>query len=126
MFTLFAKTNRYSPRETKLLDYVSQFTSDIRYIAGIENVSADTLSRLLVGAFSSPVLIGLIEMATDQPTLDSLDISSPEFFFLCIFLKEPFFAMFLPGHPESSFMNTTVVLLLKHYIHYLSPALQPQ
>lgn len=35
-----------TPRQYRYLDYISQFTSDIRYIAGSENVVADCLSRV--------------------------------------------------------------------------------
>ena len=38
-------SDRYSPRETKHLDYVLQFTSNIRFIKGCENVPADAMSR---------------------------------------------------------------------------------
>lgn len=41
-------TNREncSPRQFRYLDYINQFTTDIRYIKGEENVVADTLSRI--------------------------------------------------------------------------------
>lgn len=42
-----SKTER-SPRQTRQLEYISQFTSDIRYIKGSHNVVADTLSRICV------------------------------------------------------------------------------
>lgn len=35
-----------SPRQYRYFDYISQFTTDIRYIPGAENVVADTLSRV--------------------------------------------------------------------------------
>lgn len=35
-----------SPRQYRHLDFISQFTSDIRHIAGRDNVVADTLSRI--------------------------------------------------------------------------------
>lgn len=41
---LFSKTTK-SPRQERHLDFISQFTSDIRYVKGEENVVADTLSR---------------------------------------------------------------------------------
>jgi hypothetical protein len=44
-FALNAKPDRYSPRETRQLDYISQFTSDIRHISGSRNQIADALSR---------------------------------------------------------------------------------
>ncbi|CAK1591628.1 unnamed protein product [Parnassius mnemosyne] len=35
-----------SPRQFRYLDFISQFTTDIRYIAGKDNIVADTLSRI--------------------------------------------------------------------------------
>ncbi|CAK1581092.1 unnamed protein product [Parnassius mnemosyne] len=35
-----------SPRQFRYLDYISQFTTDIRYIKGDDNIVADTLSRI--------------------------------------------------------------------------------
>lgn len=44
---LGSKTER-SPRQTRHLEYISEFTSDIRYIKGKENLVADALSRICV------------------------------------------------------------------------------
>lgn len=52
---IFSKAER-SPRQATQLDFISQFTSDIRYVKGSENVVADTLSR---------------------PDCDSIDCSTP-------------------------------------------------
>lgn len=41
---LNTKTER-SPRQTRHLDYISQFTSDIRHVKGKSNIVADALSR---------------------------------------------------------------------------------
>ncbi|KAK4474308.1 hypothetical protein MN116_000394 [Schistosoma mekongi] len=41
-----AKTDKYSPREVRHLDYISQFTSDIQHVKGEDNQAADALSRL--------------------------------------------------------------------------------
>jgi transposase InsO family protein len=43
---IHSSSDKYSPRETRHLDYISQFTSDIRHISGMDNVVADTLSRI--------------------------------------------------------------------------------
>ncbi|KAK4468958.1 hypothetical protein MN116_000094 [Schistosoma mekongi] len=43
---LRAKTDKYSPREVRHLDYISQFTSDIQHVKGEDNQAADALSRL--------------------------------------------------------------------------------
>ena len=74
-----SKPNKYSPRETRHLDFVSQFTSDIRHISGEQNAATDALSRLPINSLFSPSDIDLRQMALDQPRLDTLDLSSPEF-----------------------------------------------
>ena len=42
---IFTKAER-SPRQTRHLDYVSQFTTNIQYVKGNQNVVADALSRV--------------------------------------------------------------------------------
>ena len=45
-FAFTKKTDNASPRQFRCLDYISQFTTDIRYLAGEENPVADYLSRI--------------------------------------------------------------------------------
>nr|VZI43255.1 unnamed protein product [Spirometra erinaceieuropaei] len=52
-YALKAKPDRYSPRKVRHLDYISQFTADIRYIRDSDNVVADTLSRPDVNTLTS-------------------------------------------------------------------------
>ena len=78
-FALRSKPDKYSPRESRHLDFVSQFTNDIRHISGEQNATADALSRLPINSLFSPSDIDLRQMALDQPRLDTLDLSSPEF-----------------------------------------------
>lgn len=40
-------SDRYSPREIRHLDFVAQFTTDVRFVPGVKNVVADTLSRCI-------------------------------------------------------------------------------
>ena len=77
-FALCSKPDKYSICETRLLDFVSRFTSDIRDISGEQNVAADALSRLPINSPSSTLDIDL-KMTLDQPCLDTLDLSSPEY-----------------------------------------------
>ena len=79
IFALRSKPDRYSPRETYHLDFLSLFTNDIRDIFGEQNAAADALSRLPINSLFSPSNIDLRQMAFDQPRLDTLDLSSPEF-----------------------------------------------
>ena len=45
-YTLKSKPDRHSPCQVPHLDFISQFTSDIRHVAGQGNPVADALSRL--------------------------------------------------------------------------------
>ena len=46
MHAFQAKPDRYSLREVRHLDYISQFTTDISHVSGKENTVADVLSQL--------------------------------------------------------------------------------
>jgi cleavage and polyadenylation specificity factor subunit 1 len=45
-FAFQQKRDNCSPRQFNHLDYISQFTTDIRHISGRDNIVADTLSRV--------------------------------------------------------------------------------
>ena len=47
-------SQQLSPREIRQLDFISQFTTDIRYLPGPENEVADALSRIEVDEISLP------------------------------------------------------------------------
>lgn len=61
-FAFTNKKDNCTPRQFRYLDYISQFSTDIRYITGKENVVADALSR--VDELSCP--INLIQLAVSQ------------------------------------------------------------
>ena len=46
--------DKYTPRQTRHLDFISQFTVDIRHVHGDANPVADALSRATVGALNMP------------------------------------------------------------------------
>ena len=50
IYALSGKPERYSPRQARHLDLISQFTSDIRHIHGTSNVVADAQSRISTNA----------------------------------------------------------------------------
>ena len=52
-YALNSKPDRHSPQEIRQLDFVSQYTSDIRHISGKDNTAADALSRCHIGALHS-------------------------------------------------------------------------
>jgi len=45
-FAFRQKPEKCSPRQFRHLDYIGQFTTDIRHVAGPENITADALSRI--------------------------------------------------------------------------------
>lgn len=67
-----------SPRQTRHLEFVSQFTTDIRYIKGECNVVADALSRFNVNAIDSPTSPwSLEELAEEQKKDNELNCLQP-------------------------------------------------
>lgn len=67
-FALNAKPDRHSPREIRQLDFISQFTTDIRYVKGQDNVVADTLSRPDISALHAESRIDFTDIAEAQET----------------------------------------------------------
>ena len=58
-------TSRHSPREARHLAFISEFTTDLRYVRGEENIVADTLSRPVL-AVSQPPSLDFDALATAQ------------------------------------------------------------
>ncbi|UYV74544.1 hypothetical protein LAZ67_12000082 [Cordylochernes scorpioides] len=48
----FTSKSERSPRQERHLNYLSQFSMDIRYVKGSENIVADTLSRIEIETFN--------------------------------------------------------------------------
>ncbi|BHF72701.1 hypothetical protein SprV_0401577000 [Sparganum proliferum] len=65
-FAIRSHSDKYNPREISHLDYISQFTTDIRHIDGPKNAVADMLSRPSVSAFHLSHGIDLGAMAAEQ------------------------------------------------------------
>ncbi|CAH8534467.1 unnamed protein product [Dicrocoelium dendriticum] len=65
-YVLRSASDRLSPRETRQLDYISQFTSDIRHLSGVNNTVADALSRAEINTLLEHSPIDLQELATTQ------------------------------------------------------------
>ncbi|CAL1681175.1 unnamed protein product [Lasius platythorax] len=76
-FAFAQKLERASPRQTRHLTYISEFTTDIRYIPGEDNLVADTLSRISAVAIS--VIVDSEELAREQATDEELqrELQSP-------------------------------------------------
>ena len=59
-------TNKYTPRQIRHLDYISQFTTNITHVSGQENPVADALSRITTNAVTVPPPIDFTEIAEAQ------------------------------------------------------------
>ena len=65
-FSLHSKSDKYVPRQIGQLDYISQFTCDIRHIQGHSNPVADALSRVELNTEIDPVYLDLKAMGAAQ------------------------------------------------------------
>nr|VZI02434.1 unnamed protein product [Spirometra erinaceieuropaei] len=65
-FAMHSHSDKLSPREIRHLDYISQFTSDIRHIDGSRNEVADALSWPSIAHLQLSPGIDLAEMAAEQ------------------------------------------------------------
>lgn len=63
-FAFTTKKSNCSPRQFRHLDYISQFTTDIKHISGKNNVVADTLSR--IEELEKPVDLSQLAEAQDS------------------------------------------------------------
>nr|VZI21211.1 unnamed protein product [Spirometra erinaceieuropaei] len=68
-YALSTSSDKYSPRETRHLDFISQYTTEIRFLKGLFNQVADCLCRPGINAITRPS-IDLERMAElqNQPT----------------------------------------------------------
>ncbi|BHF84036.1 hypothetical protein SprV_0902718600 [Sparganum proliferum] len=65
-FALRSHSDKYNPREIAHLDYIFQFTTDIRHIDGTKNEVADMLSRPSLSSLQLSHGIDLCAMAAEQ------------------------------------------------------------
>ena len=82
IYALSSWLDRHSPQQVRHLDFISQFTTDLRHVQGSANAAADALSRLSTNALhtdtSSPV-VDFRELALaqiDYPELAKLHSNS--------------------------------------------------
>ena len=80
-FSFATRADKYSPQQARHLDFISQFTTDIRHVKGTDNTVADALSRIEANAImdACPPLVDFVAMAQAQrsdPELTQL-LSSP-------------------------------------------------
>ena len=70
VFALHTRSDKHSPRQARHLDFIAQFTSDLRHVRGEANVPADVLSRMEANALhpNSPPVSDFRAMAeTPEP-----------------------------------------------------------
>lgn len=79
LLALLSKLGKHSPHALRQPDYISQFTGDIRHMAGAENIPTDAFLRLPICSIIFPTRIDLTAIVQDQPVLDSLDLISKKF-----------------------------------------------
>ena len=73
IYAVRSTTDRYSPRESRHLDYITQFTDDIRHISGVRNPVADALSRIHTLAPANGIDLAQIAAAqSSDPEVDQL------------------------------------------------------
>jgi len=100
-FAFHQKRDKCSPRQFTHLDFVSQFTTDIRHISGQNNIVADALSQVEV--VTAPVTheaLATAQKSDDEQHYSSKDSSSPA--------------------PQSSCTATPLLVNLAHTSHPLS------
>ena len=72
---LTSRSEQHSPRQVRHLDFVSQFTSDIRHVQGAANPVADELSRIELNTLQFDHGIDFEEMVKAQP--NDPDLTAP-------------------------------------------------
>ena len=78
-YALASHSDKYTPRQVRHLDFISQFTSDICHVTGVGNAPADALSRIEVNAVQrrGPPAIDFDAMASAQASEESFRHYSP-------------------------------------------------
>ncbi|GBN19871.1 Transposon Tf2-11 polyprotein [Araneus ventricosus] len=71
IYAFHQNSEKCSPRQLRHLDFISQFSTDIRYTKGSDNTVADALSRIEIDEIS-PTVIDFKEFASAQSTDEEL------------------------------------------------------
>ena len=71
-----------SPRQTRHLSFISEFTTDIRHLSGVDNVVADALSRpseleVTSGKISAINLVADLSASSSSPSVSSVRSAAP-------------------------------------------------
>ena len=69
-FAFTTQSSKLTPRQIRHLDFISQFTTDVRHVGGSDNPVADALSRIEANALhsdnSTPPIIDFNHIAAPQ------------------------------------------------------------
>ena len=79
-YSMFTKSDKRSPRQSRHLAFISQFTTDIRHVHGPLNSVADALSRIelnLLSSLGTPPVINFEDMALVQGDCQFLSEETP-------------------------------------------------
>ena len=67
MYSLSSNSERYTLRQIRHMDFISQFTTNIQHVSGIDNPVANALSRAEINAVITPQpVIDFAELAAAQ------------------------------------------------------------
>ena len=121
-----SKPDRHSPQQVRQLDFISQFTIDIRHVTGRRNPVADALSHLEANIQLDQTLptINFKTLAKAQPNdadMEKLQVklqSSSTLQFQCPCAATPYFVTHQLGHHALLFLRTFAVQYLTLYTVY--------
>ncbi|GFU32796.1 transposon Tf2-11 polyprotein, partial [Nephila pilipes] len=71
IFAFKQKPEKCSPRQLRHLDYISQFSIDIRHVNGKDNIIADTFSRIAIDVITT-------HSKLDYKTISQEQVNDPE------------------------------------------------
>ena len=94
-YALSRCTDAWTPRQQRQLSYIAEYTADIQYVPGVENVVADTLSR--------PPATEAQPTAAVTSLLPAGDAQQPQAASLCV--RPPAAVISLPSDPVLHFIG---------------------
>ncbi|XP_043262477.1 uncharacterized protein LOC122403181 [Colletes gigas] len=71
IYAFMQRADKADPRQVRMLSYISQFTTQIEFLPGVDNIVADSMSR--IESIRLPTDIELCELAQAQENDDELE-----------------------------------------------------
>lgn len=72
IYAFHQKADQSTPRQIRQLDFIGQFSTDIRHVKGIENIVADTLSRIEVSEIKALDFEKIADDQKNDPELNAI------------------------------------------------------